>query len=51
MGNYQIETSAVYNQATHHNLLYGGKLAGFVGSKAGRSNYDVAACLDQRRWS
>lgn len=51
MGNYEIETSAGYNQATHHNLLYGGKLAGYDQSKAALNNYDVAACLDQRWWS
>lgn len=51
MGNYQIETSAGYNQATHYNLLCGGKLSGYVESKAARNNYDVAACLDQRWWS
>lgn len=51
MGNYQIETSAGYNQATQHNLLYGWKLAGYVESKADRYNYDVAACLDQCWWS
>lgn len=43
MGNYQIETSAGYNQETRHNLLYGGKLPL---SKVVCNNYDVAACLD-----
>lgn len=51
MGNYQIETSARYNQPTRHNLLHGGKLAGYVQGKAACSNYYIPACLDQCWWS